>query len=68
MPRWPAKKSTKAKSPKKRRRNNTPGVVDDIPTISRSSLRSSISPRSSSDYAERAIEVERGTTLIIKIV
>ncbi len=50
------------------RRRNTPGVHDDIPTISRSALTSSISPRSSSSYAERTVEVERGTTLIIKIV
>lgn len=74
MPRWPAKskaKLPKAKTvaPRKRRRKNTPGVVDDIPSISRSQLiRSSISPRSSSEYKDRVIEVERGTTLIIKIV
>lgn len=51
------------------RRKKATGVVDTIPTITKSQLiRSSIYPRSSSTTAERTIEVERGTTLIIKVI
>lgn len=64
--RKPVAASRRPVSRPKRRRTGV--VAETIPTINRSTLRSSILPRSSSTGKERTIDVERGTTLIIHVV